>query len=198
MIKPSIEEVMDMDISSLYALASDNDDNRRLLEGEAGVEHYKLLAWISMQFVGAKITEVGTLGGLGTIALSFNKKNKVTSYDLRSYKWGNQTPENAEKKIVHDGWMDEVMESSLIFYDAAHEGKDETIFLNDLLQRGWKGTIVWDDIHLNDPMRTFWNSVQELQKNSEEVENHPLKGKIIVEDWTLLGHSSGTGVIILQ
>ncbi len=190
MIKPTIEEIMAMDISSLYPYAKDNDDNRRLLRGEAGVEHYKLLAWLSTQFVGATITEIGTLGGLGTIALSFNKSNKVTSYDIRGYSWGNDTPPNAEKRIVYDGYMDEVVKSSLIFYDAAHEGEEERKFLKDLMERNWKGVIVWDDIHLNKEMRGFWAQMQ-LQV-SEVYES------ITAEDWSDLGHATGTGIMILQ
>lgn len=181
--KPGLDQIKSMDISKLYPLAADNADNRRLLHGEAGVEHYKLLAWLSEQFDDSIIVEIGTLGGLGTIALSYNPTNKVTSFDIRSYNWGNETPENAEKKIVYDGYMDEVTKADLIFYDAAHEGLEEAIFFDELLNRNWHGVVVWDDIHLNPAMEEFWK---------EKVE-----AGFIAEDWTSLGHSCGTGVIFL-
>ncbi len=184
MIKPSIEEIKQVDISSLYHLASDNDDNRRLLKGEAGVEHYKLLAWISEQFDDILITEIGTLGGLGTIALSYNPSNRIKSFDIRSYKWGNTTPPNAEKKLVYKDYMDEVVESSVIFYDAQHEGIEEQEFLDELIRRNWKGVIFWDDIHLNKEMRQFWQNC--------------IESGLEVEDWSSCGHQSGTGVMFLK
>lgn len=184
LFKPQLEEVKAMDISSMYHFATDNEDNRRLLRGEAGVEHYKLLAWISMQFNGQIITEIGTLGGLGTIALSFNPTNKVKSFDIRKYSWGNTTPSNAEKKLVTPGYMDEVMDSAVIFYDAQHEGKEEQEFLDELVARNWKGIIFWDDIHLNKEMREFWQNC--------------IDAGYEVEDWTDLGHATGTGVMFLR
>ncbi len=182
--KPTLEEIQAIDISHLYPLARDNDDNRRLLQGDAGIEHYKLLAWISRQFNNETIIEVGTLGGLGTIALSENQSNKVISFDIRGYSWGNKTPHNAEKKIVYEGWLDEVMKSPVIFYDAQHEGKEEKEFLYDLIDRGWKGVIFWDDIHLNKEMKEFWA--------------HCIVNGYPTEDWSDLGHHSGTGVLFLK
>ncbi len=184
MKKPTLEEVKAIDLSPFYDLATDNDDNRRFLKEEAGVEHYKLLAWISTQYVGTTIVEIGTLGGLGTIALSFNPQNKVVSYDIRNYKWGNKTPSNAEKKIAHAGYMDEVVKSPIIFYDAAHEGKEEQEFLHELVERNWKGIIVWDDIHLNKEMQAFWDNC--------------VATGFDCEDWTDIGHATGTGVLYLK
>ncbi len=184
MTKPTIEDIKAIDLSPLYHLAADNDDNRRLLKGEAGVEHYKLLAWLSKQFNDSIIAEIGTLGGLGTIALSFNPSNRVISYDIRSYSWGNETPPNAGKRIVGPGYMDYVVESSLIFYDAAHYGVQEQEFLDELMNRNWKGIIVWDDIHLNHEMQHFWNNCIRHGYN--------------VQDWSDLGHQTGTGVMILD
>lgn len=194
--KPTLEEIQSIDISHLYPLAKDNDDNRRLLRGDAGVEHYKLLVWIARQFNDAKIIEVGTLGGLGTIALSENKSNQVVSFDIRSYKWGNETPENAEKKIVYDGWFDEIMDAPVIFYDAAHEGEDERLFLKELLARKWRGVIFWDDIHLNKEMVEFWGHCLTLgeSENLQVLFGAEFK----CEDWSDLGHATGTGVMFLK
>lgn len=179
--KPDLQTIKDMDISRLFPLANDNSDNRHILQMEAGDQHYKLLAWISMQFDNILITEIGTLGGIGTIALSFNPKNQIVSFDIRKYNWGNRTPQNAEKKLIYEGYMDEVMKSTVIFYDAAHQGEEEFRFLKELFERGWKGMIIWDDIHLNQEMRDFWNGI--------------LAPK---EDWTSLGHKTGTGVMFLK
>lgn len=181
--KPSIAEVAAMDLSPLYKFAIDNDDNRRLLLGEAGVEHYKLLAWIANQFNDKVIVEVGTLGGVGTIALSHNPNNRVVSFDIRSYDWGNQTPPNAEKKLVHDRYMDEVVQASVIFYDAAHEGEEEQEFFDELVERDWKGVLILDDIHLNKEMEEFWSNIPD---------------QFHKEDWTNIGHACGTGVVYFE
>lgn len=181
--KPTLEEVKAIDLSPLYPLAVDNADNRRLLRGEAGVEHYKLLAWFSKQYNDAFIVEIGTLGGLGTIALSYNPSNKVVTFDIRDHNWGNETPINAEKKLVYEGYMDEVTKADLIFYDAAHEGIEEQQFLDGLIERDWHGVVVWDDIHLNPMMEQFWKDC--------------VDAGLDCHDWTDLGHSCGTGVIFL-
>ena len=181
--KPTLATVKKIDLSPLYPLAVDNPDNRRLLRGEAGVEHYKLLAWLSKKFDNATLVEIGTLGGLGTIALSYNKTNNVISFDIRPHNWGNETPVNAVKKIVYEGYMDEVCKASLIFYDAAHEGIEEQQFLDGLVVRDWHGVVVWDDIHLNPEMEAFWQNC--------------IDAGYKVEDWTDRGHSVGTGVMFL-
>jgi hypothetical protein len=65
--------------------------------------------------------------------------------------------------------------------DIDHEYHNEIQIYHTLANRGWKGIIVCDDIHLNDPMKRFWDEV-----------SHP---KI---DITKYGHGSGTGVIVMD
>lgn len=177
--KPTIEEVNAIDLSPWYDLITTNNEN--YLAQPAGVEHYKLLGWLSNQFDDTTIVEIGTLSGFGTIALSMNQSNKVITFDIRDYQWKNKVPENAERKIVYDGYMDEVMLSPIVFYDAAHEGKEEQEFLDYLIEHNWKGVLVLDDIHLNKEMEKFWSDIT-LPK----------------EDWTDLGHACGTGIVFFN
>lgn len=184
MQKPTLDEVKAMDITGLYSLAKDNDDNRRLLRGEAGVEHYKLLAWFSQQFNHSVLMEVGTLGGLGTIALSYNPTNIVHSFDIKSYKWGNETPKNAKKELVYEGFVDDIVSSvPFIFYDTSHNGDDERWFFKQLVKNKWKGILVLDDIYLNQEMKDFWENIPKKYEK---------------EDWTDLGHATGTGIVYFK
>lgn len=148
------------------------------INGKPGREHYRLLAWLSFQYNYIQIAEIGTHIGLGAIALATNTKNKVITFDIKHREGELPLPENAERKIVYPEYMDEVIKSAIIFYDAKHEGIEEKAFYDELKRRDWRGVLVLDDIHLNDEMREFWKSI-DLPK----------------EDWTDVGHHTGTGVV---
>lgn len=180
MKKPSKKSINAIDLAPLEVYLTNNHEYFR---SDAGVEHYKLLAGLSFQFNDKIIVEIGSLSGMGTIALSANPNNKVITYDIRDYQWKNHVPPNAERRLVKDGYMDDVVKASLIFYDAAHGGKEEQDFLDELIERDWHGMIVWDDIHLNKEMEEFWQNC--------------IKAGYKVDDWTSVGHSVGTGVMYL-
>jgi hypothetical protein len=184
MKKPTLDEIKAIDLSGLYKYAKDNDDNRRLLRGEAGIEHYKLLAWFSNQFNNVVLMEVGTLGGLGTIALSYNQNNIVRSFDIKNYKWGNETPHNAQKNLVYVDFVKDVTpDAPFIFYDTSHNGEDEKWFFKELVKNKWKGVLVLDDIYLNQEMKDFWDWIPKKYEK---------------EDWTDLGHATGTGIVYFK
>jgi len=48
----------------------------------AGQSEYRLYAWLSSQFENTTILDVGTRTGGSALALSYNDKNQVISYDL--------------------------------------------------------------------------------------------------------------------
>ena len=48
----------------------------------AGQSEYRFYAWLSTQFNNTTILDVGTRTGGSALALSYNDKNKVISYDL--------------------------------------------------------------------------------------------------------------------
>ena len=194
--KPTLEQLESIDLSGLEPLLSEGRRNEGIFMRPAGIEHYKLLAWLSTQYSGKTLIEVGTLDGMGTIALSYNSDNRVVSYDIKECSWKCQVPPNAELRIVDENFYDEIMKSDFVFYDGAHEGKDEEVFLDELLKRDWHGVIVWDDIHLNKEMERFWDRC--------------LKAGLQCEDWTDLGHGgksrgtrhspsrvAGTGIMFL-
>lgn len=180
MDKPTKETVLAIDLSEQYKRI--NSRGIDFFNAEPGIEHYKLLAWISTQYSGKHLTEIGTLDGCGCLAMTFNSENTITTYDIGFYDNFCSAPGNLQRKLVTDEsyWVD-VMRSPIIFYDASHDGTQEREFLDELVKRGWKGLIVWDDIHLSDPMEKFWQSVTQRKA-----------------DWTDIGHAVGTGLTWLE
>jgi predicted O-methyltransferase YrrM len=180
MIKPTKEQVNAIDLSPLIdRLSSQGKD---YFNGEAGKEHYKLLAFIASEHNNVRIVEIGTRFGLGALALSVNQKNKVTTYDIEIDPNEIDLPKNVKRKLVSDkSYSKDILSSQIIFYDAAHDGIQETAFINELVKRGWKGLLIWDDIYVNDEMKAFWHNITHRK-----------------EDWSDIGHHSGTGLTWIE
>jgi len=68
--------------------------------------------------------------------------------------------------------------SSFIFFDVDHNGSFERIFYEHLKKIKYKGLLMCDDIHLNEPMKNWWNNIKEDKY-----------------DLTDKGHWSGTGLV---
>tara|TARA_R110002126_G_scaffold116875_6_gene256525 strand:+ start:6936 stop:7505 length:570 start_codon:yes stop_codon:yes gene_type:complete len=185
--KPTLDEVNNIDMSPQYGMYNffPEIENGEInyLEKKAGKEHYKLLGWISNQYNHTTLCEIGTCDGMGLLALTLNKNNKVISYDIKDYKQKHKMPFNGERKICDTifNFYDEIKECPIIFYDARHDGETELNFLNGLIDNEWKGVIFFDDIHFNDAMKSFWLKI-ELHK----------------EDWSDIGHYTGTGVVFFK
>ncbi len=180
MNKPTKEEVQAIDLSAQHALTN-SGRSVEFINGVPGMEHYKLLAWISGQFNKIKIAEVGTLDGCGALALSFNPKNRVKTFDVRFYDDCANFPKNVERTLVDDNFIEEVIKSKVIFYDTMHDGVMEREFIAELVKNDYKGIVIFDDIYLYDCMKSFWNDITQRK-----------------EDWTELGHWSGTGVVFFD
>jgi len=144
-------------------------------------EHYNLLTTLSNLYNNVRLYDIGTYKGTSAIALSSNPKNFVVSYDI-VYCNEVKQPENVEFRIGNFYTDREMLNSPLIMFDIdPHNGRDERNFVDNLIRMGYKGTVVFDDIHLNDGMKQFWNSITQ--------EKH---------DYTHLGHWSGTGIVIFK
>jgi len=186
--KPSLEEINAIDLSPLFDLYNFFPEVKNgeinYLDKPAGTEHYKLLGWLSKQVNNSIISEVGTCDGMGLLALSINKTNKVVSYDIFDYPRKHKIPENGQRVICDKNfnYFKDIIESKIIFYDANHNGNDEYNFFSELKKLNWKGILVYDDIYFNDGMKNFWEKV-DIKK----------------EDWTDIGHlTCGTGVIFFD
>lgn len=144
----------------------------------AGDEHYRLLAYISTLFEDKILLDVGTYKGDSSTALTYNKSNKVISFDLEN------SLENVNHNVVYKvgnilDYPDIVLSASFILLDTYHEGPFEMEFIDFLNEINYKGLVMFDDIHLNYPMKKVWNSI-----NKEKY------------DLTNIGHHTGTGLVI--
>ena len=143
-------------------------------------EHYQLLAYLTTRFQDATFFDIGTLKGYSALALSYNKANRVISYDIADFKellHPEQLP-NIEYRIGNALDAPELLSSSMILLDTAHDGQFEAQVYSFLKENNYEGLLVLDDIHLNDPMKQFWAGI-DLPK----------------EDLTDIGHWSGTGIV---
>lgn len=188
--KPSLEEVDNIDLSELFPLFNffpgvvNGDKN--YLNQPAGVEHYKLLGWFSKRFNNSIISEVGTCDGMGLLALSLNKTNKVISYDIMDYSQKHGIPSNGQRVIcdTNFNFFDDIVKSEVIFYDAAHGGVEELNFIKKLIDYKYQGILIFDDIHFNSEMKKFWSDIHSLELH--------------LEDWTDIGHYEGTGLVFFK
>jgi len=149
----------------------------------AGQSEYRLYAWLSSQFENTTILDVGTRTGGSALALSYNDKNQVISYDLVE-----QGASSAIKKEnitfkIQDFREDETLDwdnISIIMIDVdPHDGVQEVEMMEFLNEKGWKGIMLLDDIG------PCWPEVQDMWDAIEEP-------KI---DVTPVGHMSGTGLV---
>jgi len=146
----------------------------------SGKEHYRLLMFVSSLFESEILFDVGTNTGVSALALS-NSKNKIKTYDVVQLLDQNPPIENIEF-ILGDSTSDkDLKHSPLIFLDVNHDGSYEDIFYNHLHNIKWKGILLLDDIHINEPMKNFWNNITEEKY-----------------DITRLGHWSGTGLVVFN
>lgn len=165
-------------------------DFRNFFLSDPGQEHYKLLALIASQIPsGHTISDVGMYRGSSALALSFNENIKVVTYDIE-----NVIPQdalsifarsNVEVKLMR-GQDDiaAICKSDVVVLDIdPHDGPSETEFVNLLIENNFRGLLVCDDIHINEGMRTFWNTIPSHLKKV---------------DVTQYGHWSGTGIVVFD
>ena len=146
-----------------------------------GKEHYRLLMYISTLYNDDILFDIGTNRCMSSMALSHNLNNKVKSYDIVQQLEVNPTIPNVEF-ILGDSTLDvDLHKSPFIFLDVDHDGLYEEKFYNHLRSINWKGLLMLDDIHLNEPMRDFWNSITEEKYDISNI-----------------GHWSGTGIVLFS
>ncbi len=111
------------------------------------------------------VLEIGTDSGAGSLALSLF--SHVDTYDITD-------------KAIHDfKFIDErdikfrLLDSpedclyipfknyDFIFVDIDHEGFMEKRLHNKILESGYKGLVVYDDVAFNDNMRDFWFKIEQ-------------------------------------
>ncbi len=165
----------------LYSVIN-NVEYQNYYTEKSSKEHYRLLTYLSNSFANETFTDIGTLLGSSALALSTNKTNKIFSFNLYDQLQLNQNLDNVDFIIddVTNGKYDDILiKSKFILLDTFHDGTFEEHFFNYLLNIGYKGYLLLDDIHLNNEMEKFWQSIN--------IEKY---------DLTNVGHSTGTGVVL--
>lgn len=162
-------------------------NSRKHLHDGAGKEPYKLYAFLSLQFDGIEIVDIGSRLGNSALALSYNDKNHVFSYDINHayYRQCNDVikRENItfDTKNMLDGEVTrELIRYPLIHIDVdPHCGGKERHLLSVLENQYYQGIVLMDDIGNGwDGMIKLWNEI-DLPKY----------------DLTKYGHASGTGLV---
>lgn len=156
-------------------------DNRHKNQFYSDKEHYGLLSTISKEYDNVRIYDIGTYKGLSALALSSNPKNLIISYDI-DYYVEVKRPENVEFRLGNFYHDVEMLKSPLIVFDIdPHNGIDERNFVDNLIKVKYKGTVIFDHIHLDQGMQKFWDSITQEKY-----------------DLTNIGHWSGTGMVIFK
>jgi len=163
--------------------------NSKYFNLPAGQEHYKLLAHVSSQLPkGSVVYDIGTYLGFSALALSANPDVHVITYDIASFvspESGIHEISNIERRLgncIADA-AEIAKQAKVIMLDVdPHDGIQEKAILKAFVEAGFKGMILLDDIHANELMQDFWDTLN-------------IAGTTKI-DITHLGHFSGTGVIV--
>jgi hypothetical protein len=193
MTLPTKEELDSIDMMPIYNKFWPVPEREYLL-APAGVEHYRLLKWISdnVEFANMpmrnQILEIGTYMGFSAGCFASNEKRFIYSVDISFDFYHNLLPRpnislHKYESTVDQPVPDYLMLAPLVFVDTWHEGLIEKSIFDMCMglteSTPWRGILIYDDIYYNDAMKEFWTSVK-----------HP--GKI---DATHIGHHTGTGII---
>jgi hypothetical protein len=162
-------------------------------KGISGINEYRLYSYLSTFFNYTKIIDIGTSYGRSAIALSHNELNNVITYDIINHInndnhkiYSKKNIEFRIKNVLNDLNKDFISDCRLIIIDIDHFETIEKEILNKLEEIGFSGIIILDDIYHPDPC--MFEAMQRLWKNI----------KLPKFDITNYGHSSGTGLILMN
>ena len=193
------------DLTSSFLQDNPNISNIDDVREPCGKEHYFFLASLGMQLKNKKIIELGTHNGRSAIALNYgnlkqNNQNMIYTYDITNHLLPNIfnntnisfKMDNLLDNVVRESNRDHILSADLIFIDVdPHEGLVEYDIYAWLKTNGFKGIILFDDIHLGcghmgvntgNSMQQFWDKVEDNYKY----------------DLTKVGHWSGTGIVLFD
>ena len=177
-IKLDKDAIRSLDVSHLAEQSLNKNDWLT-----AGQSEYRLYAWLSTKFNNTTILDVGTRTGGSALALSYNDKNKVISYDLVEQGASSGIKKDNVEFKIQDFREDDTLDYdniSIIMIDVdPHDGTAEEEMFEYLEEKGWKGLVLLDDIGPQWPeIEDFWNRITFPKINVTEI-----------------GHMSGTGLV---
>ena len=141
----------------------------------AGTEHYRLLRYLGHHY--EVCADIGTFRGHSAAALS-EGCDRVISWDI--HPWITSPPnKNVELRYGDCTKDDNLLLADFIMVDIDHTGRFEQKLIEFLINEGWHGPIIADDIYLQS-LVSWWDLL-----NVEK------------RDISHLGHYTGTGLIYL-
>lgn len=160
------------------------DDQRRIRKVTG--EHYRFLLWLSKKLDNKVIYDIGTRSGASAACLSFNPTHKVTSFDIVKDHWKtyHTNPEIVKRVTfkccdVRELTAEELKNVDIILLDIDHSGRVEKIIYDRLVNGGFKGILIMDDINVNK-----WGRLKKLFESITQP-------KFILD----IAHWSGTGIV---
>ena len=192
-IEFDIQAIRAMDLAPIVPrlfVTGPRDHRERDRVYEKHESQYRMLQWLSWQFNGLNILDVGTRAGTSAFCLADNPANKVTAVDItHMYKNTDIRP------FLYNAGIDYLelpaqdiptlilKDADIISLDISHNGLDELHFLDRLEFIGYEGIVIMDDI------------------------NFPRRFKMLNEVWTKItrpklllprkiAHDTGTGIVI--
>ena len=173
------QELKNLNLNKLF-LRTQNTNMVHDIYQQPGMEHYRLLCYLSTLFENQTLYEIGTWIGAGTTCLAYNRDNHVISYDI-VYNVDCVQADNIEYRIGDFRKDKNLLSSPFIFIDVEHNGTLEREIYKYLIVNNYKGITLWDDINLNPQMKGFWRDI-----THEKL------------DITKFGHYSGTGIVFFE
>ena len=187
--KPSKEELDAINMRAVADRVLSQSQDKQYIQMPAGKEHYRLLVWLGTHF--KYILELGTYRGHSALALAIGADDfkvrgvGVLSCDIESHLDVLVDEDLPLTFMVGQSCHTQIgffgQPAELIFLDTFHDGTYERVVLKYLRDIKWKGVLVMDDIFLNNDMREVWSEITERK-----------------EDWTDIGHWSGTGIVYFE
>ena len=178
MKKPTNKLLDKIDMSPILDNIPESDTNRMYIDESSGKEHYRLLTWLGSKVKG-RILELGTFRGHSALCFGLNGM-EVHSFDIENHLSIIEKPDNVHFHISELGYLIG-NDTKLIFLDTLHDGIYEAQVFEYLRKINWKGIIVMDDIILFPELANLWDEIPERK-----------------EDWSGIGHHSGTGIIFFE
>ena len=186
-MKYIINEINNIDLNDLsmddYQLIN-NLEYQNYFKSPSSLEHYRLLTYLSNKVSNSTFVDIGTLKGCSALALSNNKTNIIYSFNLSNELQLNESPNNIKfiiDDVMNDKYKEILLQSKLILLDTFHDGTFEKLFYNYLKKINYRGSLLLDDIKLNNEMVEFWESI--------DYEKY---------DISHIGHISGTGIVYFK
>jgi predicted O-methyltransferase YrrM len=175
------KEILSINLTPLSHLIADKQYQNFFLAGP-GRENFKLVAGMAAMFPGQKVFDVGTYYGLNAVAMSVCPEVKIVSYDTQERKRLTELPPNVEFKIGDFRDDADLLTSPFLFIDAEpHDGVQEQIIHDFLVEKKYRGIVIWANINCNTTIAGWWKG---LDFKRSDISN--------------AGHWAGTGLIIYE